>query len=75
MFYYEENKYRVETVQFSQSGANITAVAVAPIEEFNENWAGKTFSNFTNFAFDGEAQPDNFLSFNEFTVIPLAKVE
>lgn len=75
MFYYQDNKYRVESVSFSASGTNLTATAVAPISEFNSKWTGKTFADFTNFAFDGDAQPDNFLSFNEFSIIPLAEAQ
>lgn len=73
MFYYEQNKYRVESVNFSQNGATITGIACAPISEFNTIWTGATFEDFTALALDPEASPDNYLSFNEFAVIPLAE--
>jgi len=74
MFVYEQNRYRIDSVSFSQNGSTISAVASAPISEFNTNWAGKTFQDFTDFAFDPDNSPDSYLSFNEFTIIPLAKV-
>jgi hypothetical protein len=75
MFFYEQNKYRVESVNFSPTGASLSASACASIADFNAKWVGKTFEDFTNFALDPEVSPDNYLSFNEFTIIPLSEVD
>ena len=72
-FFYEHNKFRVTSVQFNQNTAQITAEGCASVADFNSKWTGKTFDELTAFAFDPADSLDDYLSFNEFTTIPLAE--
>lgn len=60
-----DSKFRVTNVDFSESGASLTARAQVSIADFNSVWAGETFGSF------GTINSD--LSFNEFSIIPLSK--
>lgn len=72
-FFYEDNKFRVVSANFNQNTTKIEAVGCASIADFNSKWTGKTFDDLTDFAFDPEDSLDDYLSFNEFTTIPLAE--
>ena len=60
-----DSKFRVTNVDFSESGASLTAKAHVTFADFNAAWAGQTFANFNTINTD--------LSFNEFSIIPLSK--
>ena len=60
-----DSKFRVTNVDFSESGASLTAKAHVTFADFNAAWAGQTFANFDTINTD--------LSFNEFSIIPLSK--
>lgn len=62
---YQNNKYRISSIGYNPSGATITAVPSASIDNFNGVWAGKDFSDFD------AIMVSNQLKFNEFTIIPL----
>lgn len=72
-FIYDNNKFRVTSVRFNQNDAEIEATGCASIADFNGKWTGKTFDDLTDFAFDPDDSLDDYLSFNEFTTIPLAE--
>lgn len=72
-FTYDDNKFRITSVRFDQAGAEIEAIGCAEIADFNAKWTGKTFADLTAFAFDPNDSLDDYLSFNEFTTIPLAE--
>lgn len=60
-----DSKFRVTNVDFSESGASLTAKSQVTFADFNAVWSGQTFANFSTINSD--------LSFNEFSIIPLSK--
>ena len=58
-----DTRFRIKSVQFSESSMSITAQALVTFADFNNAWSGKTFADF-NAANTG-------ILFNEFTMIPL----
>lgn len=75
VFNYESNKYRLSSIQFSESNATIDAVGCARFSDFNAKWSGKTFTNFKSIALDPTLYPTQALKFNEFSVIPLMEAQ
>lgn len=75
VFNYESNKYRLSSIQFSDSSVSVTGVGCARFSDFNAKWTGKTFANFTSVAFDPAVLPNEALTFNEFSVIPLMEAQ
>lgn len=75
MFDYESNKYRLSSIQFSDSDIAITATGCARFSDFNSIWSGKTFANFTSIALDPATYPNEALTFNEFSSIPLMEAQ
>jgi hypothetical protein len=67
---YNLNNYRVETASFDPSSVSITATPCVTIADWNSIWTGKTFDNFRAKIQDPNLFPDNYLRFNEFTIIP-----
>jgi hypothetical protein len=68
---YDRSKYRIETASFSAGDRGVTGTSVSPIPDFNAIWAGKTFADFaTTMGTDSDFE---YVSFNEFTIIPLNK--
>lgn len=66
-----KNKYRTVSANYSAGDIQLTQVAGASIQDFNDVWTDKTFADFVDFTLDPATQPDQTLKFNEFTVIPL----
>lgn len=60
-----DSKFRVTSIDFSESGAKLSAKAQVTFADFNAAWTGQTFANFDTINTD--------LSFNEFSIIPLSK--
>lgn len=60
-----DTKFRVTNIDFSESGAGLTAKAHVTFADFNAAWTGQTFAQFDTINTD--------LSFNEFSIIPLSK--
>lgn len=75
VFSYESNKYRLSSIQFSDSSTSIIGVGCAKISDFNAKWTGKTFTNFKSIALDPAIYPTQALTFNEFSVIPLMEAQ
>lgn len=70
-----KNKYRTVSASYSAGDTQLTQLAIASIEDFNDLWTGKTFADFIDFILDPVTQPDQTLKFNEFTVIPLGSAD
>lgn len=70
---HSRQKYRIESVSFSQTGATLTGLSAVSFADFNDIWSGKTFAQFTEVMGDPAESPDDYISFNEFTAIPLNK--
>jgi len=68
---HSRQKYRIESVNFSQTDASLTGSSAVSFSDFNEIWSGKTFAQFTAVMGDKVLSPDDYISFNEFTAIPL----
>lgn len=68
---YNSNKYRIKSCSFSQSGVSMETSAQVQITDFNSFWTGSTFADFTSVMKDPDVTPDDYISFNEFSVIPL----
>lgn len=66
---YDKNQFRIEGASYSQSGTNLSARPSASISAFNQVWTGKTFAQFAA-TMGTDADPE-YVSFNEFTIIPL----
>jgi len=75
VFNYESNKYRLSSIQFSDSEVAVDAIGCARISDFNSKWTGKTFTNFKSIALDPTLYPTQALTFNEFSVIPLMEAQ
>jgi hypothetical protein len=75
VFNYESNKYRLSSIQFSDSEISVDAIGCARISDFNSKWTGKTFTNFKSIALDPTLYPTQALTFNEFSVIPLMEAQ
>ena len=69
------SRYRVESVQYSQTSTNISASAMSTFSDFEDKWIDLTFADFTNTALDPADFPSEALKFNEFTIIPLMDPE
>ncbi len=61
----KNNKFRISSVSYNPSGASITSLPCATIEDFNDVWVGSTFEDF-----DDIMEPKT-IKLNEFTIIPL----
>ena len=61
----KNNKFRISSVSYSPSVANITATPCATIDDFNGVWSAKSFEDF-----DDIIATKN-IKLNEFTIIPL----
>jgi hypothetical protein len=70
MFISGLNKYRVESLSFSDSATTLTASTSLKIDDWNQIWTGLTFEDFSDKVLDPELFPEQALRFNEFTVIP-----
>lgn len=68
---YQDNKYRIQTASFGYGTASATGVSVAEFGDFNPIWTGKTFAEFTQQMLEPIGSPDDYLTFNEFSTIPL----
>lgn len=69
-----DNSYRINSISYTESGANITSTVATTIAEFNAAWSDDTFANFTETALDPATHPTTALKFNEFTIVPLMDV-
>lgn len=65
------NKYRIDSVSFTEGSISIQASAKATIADFNNIWTDLTFQDFEDTALDPVNFPTTALKFNEFSVIPL----
>jgi len=65
------NKYRIESIAFSQDSASITASACASFTDFQNIWSGQDFDAFSVAAGTNAVNGSQAMKFNEFTVIPL----
>lgn len=71
---HESAKYRITGIQFSDSGASITAVGCTKFSDFQSTWGNSaTIANFNAVVLDPTTYPDDSLSFNEFSVSPLIR--
>ena len=71
LFFDGNNKYRIESIGFSQDSASITASACAAFTDFNNVWSGQDFDAFSAVAGTEAVYGQQAMKFNEFTVIPL----
>lgn len=71
----ESNKYRIQSVSYDVSNTSISGIPCSSIADFNNNWTGLTFADFTNTALDPVTFPLEAMKFNEFTIIPLMEPE
>jgi hypothetical protein len=63
--------YRISSISFSDSEPSFTAKNCTNFSDFNSIWATATFANFTATALDPATYPNEALTFNEFSVVPL----
>lgn len=75
MFDYESNKYRLSSIQFTDSTIAIAGKGCARFSDFEAIWDTLTFTNFTSVALDPSVAPNEALTFNEFSVIPLMEAQ
>lgn len=61
----KNNKFRISSVAYNPSGASITALPCATVDDFNSVWSAKTFDNFDDIMVSRD------IKFNEFSIIPL----
>jgi hypothetical protein len=71
MVEHDGNEFRIESAAFSSTTSTAAGVAMAPFADFNSIWDGKTFADFTLTMSDPEESPDDYITFNEFSTIPL----
>ena len=75
MFNYESNKYRLSSIQFTDSTIAIAGKGCARFSDFEAIWNTLTFTDFTSVALDPSVAPNEALTFNEFSVIPLMEAQ
>lgn len=73
MVSHSSQKYRVESVTISDGGKQVVAKSAVSFADFNALWNGETFEDFTEVMSDPEESPDDYITFNEFTAVPLSK--
>ena len=66
---HNRTKYRIETASFGATDKTVTGISVSPLSDFNAIWTGKTFADFS--VTMGTTDDVEYISFNEFTIIPL----
>lgn len=66
---HNRTKYRIESASFSATDRSVSGTSMSPVPDFNAIWAGKTFADFATVM--GTDADTEFISFNEFTIIPL----
>jgi hypothetical protein len=71
----ENNKYRIESVNYRVDGTGITATPCADFDDFNAIWTGLTIDDFDETVMKPEDFPEECMKFNEFTIIPLTRPE
>ena len=71
LFFDGDNKYRIESISFSQDNASLSASACASFTDFNGVWSGQDFDAFSDVAGTASVYGSQAMKFNEFTVIPL----
>ena len=71
----DSSKYRITSVNYGVDTTSFTAKPVTNFTDFDDLWAGKSFSDFKSTALDPALYPESSMKFNEFTVIPLMKPE
>lgn len=64
-------RFRSKTVSYSSGDISIEYQAMTKFSDFEDVWASKTFAQFDNTMLDPDDYPNEAMSFNEFTVIPL----
>jgi hypothetical protein len=69
------NKFRLTSVSYTQDSTTITGKPSAQISDFNAVWTDLTFADFSNTALTEAMAEDDYLRFNEFTIIPLMEPE
>lgn len=69
------SKFRITSVGYNQDGTSITARPSVQFSDFEAKWDGLTFADFENTAISPDMEADNYLRFNEFSVIPLMEPE
>ncbi len=67
----ESMQFRVSNVSYSQDTISITSKAYTPFSVFNDGWAGKTIADFNATVLDPVSYPNDAMSFNELSVMPL----
>jgi hypothetical protein len=71
----DSNKFRLTSVSYTQDGTTVTGKPSAQISDFNATWTGLKFSDFSSTALTEAMAADDYLRFNEFTIIPLMEPE
>lgn len=67
----ESMRFRVSSVSYSQDMVSVTSKAYTPFSLFNNGWTGKTIAEFNDVMLNATTYPNDAMSFNELSVIPL----
>jgi hypothetical protein len=68
---YKGQDFRIKSTSFSEGNSSMVGQSSSSAARFNEIWAGKTFADFTGVMSDPDTSPDDYVSFNEFSAVPL----
>ncbi len=68
---HDGNEFRIESATFSSTSSSAIGFAAAATGDFNDIWFDRTFAQFTGTMSDPAESPNDYITFNEFTTIPL----
>jgi hypothetical protein len=68
---YKGQDFRIKSCSFSEGNSSMAARSSSRVARFDEIWEGKTFADFTEVMSDPDTSPDDYVSFNEFSALPL----
>ena len=68
---HSNNKYRIEGASYSHSSNSYEGRAYVKFSSFDAIWSGKSFDDFSDIMDTPASSPDDYITFNEFTSVPL----
>lgn len=68
---HSNNQYRIESASYTHSSNSYEGRSYVKFSTFNSIWQNKTFDNFSGIMDTPANSPGNYITFNEFTSVPL----
>lgn len=68
---HSNNQYRIESASYTHSSNSYEGRSYVRFSKFDSIWTGKTFSDFSAIMDTPASSPDDYITFNEFSSVPL----